>query len=190
MTKKADQPVTDPNDPAYDPAKDPKFMEATTRETNDGPQGDPSHGAIPSLNPNQELPGEPLMDAQYNQDGSIKNPLLVDRDEADGNYRGQTRTETIDGEPIGPAGMPPANPADGPWAVDVVPTGWSRFPTQEEADFLNDRYPMLKGAPYQPGGHGIEEDKRRENRDADARFNADGSAKETDQSENTDPYSK
>ena len=167
---------TNPEDPNYDPSKDPEFMQATTK---DGPQGDPSEGAIPSLNPNREVPGSPLMDAEYNQDGSIKNPLLQDRDESDGNYRGTGRTTNLEGEALGPPGMPPVNPADGPWSEDVVPTGWGRYPTSEEVAYLNETYPLQAGEPYQPGGHGIEEDKRRESRDTDARFNSDGSNKKT-----------
>ncbi len=55
--------------------------------------------------------------------------------------------------------MPAVQPADGPWSRDVIPTGWSRFPTDEEVAYLNDKYPKQEGAPYQPGGHGVEDDK-------------------------------
>jgi hypothetical protein len=130
--------------------RDPVDSSTKTKETAaskyDGPGLDPR-------NPDNTPAGHYLLDAEYNPDGSIKNPILSERDQ--GPEEGKNR----EGEDLGPEGMPATNAADGPWATDVIPTGWSRFPTEEEVSYLNGKYPQQPGAPYQPGGHGIEEDK-------------------------------
>lgn len=39
-----------------------------------------------------------------------------------------------------PVTLHPVSPSDAPFSVDVVPPGWSRFPTEEEVTYLNAKY--------------------------------------------------
>lgn len=109
--------------------------------------------------------GHPLADAQYNPDGSIKNPVLTE-------YGEKVDDPYSDPENQGPPGMPPVAASDGPWDREVIPNGWSRFPTDQEVEYLNKKYPQTGGAPYQPGGKEVEGDDRTAKdsmKDADAK---------------------
>ena len=125
-------PNTGLEDPNYQPSAEQPPPSTTQPALNQNPSNAPDD--------------HPLSSLAYNPDGSVKNPALPE----------EQQQEPAD---AGPPGMPPVQPADGPWSRNVIPTGWSRFPTDEEVAWLNETYPKQEGAPYQPGGEGIEEDK-------------------------------
>jgi hypothetical protein len=54
---------------------------------------------------------------------------------------------------LGPEGMPAVSPDDAPFSQDDIPSGWNRFPTAEEVDWLNGKYPAAfddAGLPVDP----------------------------------------
>ena len=57
-------------------------------------------------------------------------------------------------EDLGPEGMPAASPDDAPFSTDDIPTGWNRFPTEEEAAYLNAKYP----AEFDDAGNPVDPD--------------------------------
>jgi hypothetical protein len=72
-------------------------------------------------------PATPNPDVQYNNDGTVKTEAQI--------------AEAGDPADYGPVGMPAASASDAPFSEDVVPGGWSRFPTGEEVAYLNKKYP-------------------------------------------------
>ena len=42
---------------------------------------------------------------------------------------------------LGPEGMPAASPDDAPFSTNDIPSGWNRYPTDEEVAYLNEKYP-------------------------------------------------
>jgi hypothetical protein len=63
------------------------------------------------------------------------------------------KAEEVPPEDLGPLGMSAASADDAPFSTDDIPSGWNRFPTQEEVDYLNEKYPAQfddAGLPVEP----------------------------------------
>jgi len=73
-------------------------------------------------------PATPNPDVQYNPDGTVKTEAQI--------------AEAGDPADQGPPGLPAAAASDAPFSEDVVPSGWSRFPTADEVAYLNKKYPV------------------------------------------------
>lgn len=78
--------------------------------------------------PDAPIGGGSPLDTQYNPDGSVMNEAQ--------------KAEAVKPEDAGPTGMPAAAASDAPFSEDVIPGGWSRFPTAEEVAYLNKLYPV------------------------------------------------
>lgn len=118
------QPViTDPNDPNYDPSKDPNFLDKVDSNT---PDGTPPTGAE-AIGGSDLPPGEVAPQAPYGYHPS-----------------GTPRTEPAPEEGSYPKCPSGVVISEGPFDTTTIPSGLSEPLTQECADFYNEKFYKLQ----------------------------------------------